>query len=355
MNEETKPSIADSIRDTIAELSEADGSPNEQYTQAADTDAKPEPVEASDKDEDQGSEGTEDSGDDESTEGKDAEKGIQAPETWSEKDREAFDVLDEEGQKMLLGIHKNMEAGLTAGQAEVSEAKKRYRNFDSFFDSIQKNYAPNIDREQIESVVAQHLPNVLETYVALARDPVATLVQLADAYGAKEGLTEALSGYTEDEGSSEMRRENTLLKQRLKDIQFQATRAETSDAKEVIDTFKDEKTKDGVLAHPHFQEARDTMHILMVKDNDMSMESAYQKAVVIDKPDAARSAMEETIKADLEAERKKNAKGARRTPQKQRGKSSSTFTNGKGDEIPKDLGEHLRMEMGKQLDDMEGN
>lgn len=315
LNTETESTEAPSLRDSLlATFDEMEGVNTE--SDAPETTIKAEPA----------SEGSEVAADETATdEVTEAETPIQAPHQWSEEDRKLFEGLDDNGKKILLGIHKNQESGLTEKMEQLATQRKRYEGFDQFF-SAQASLYPNVKREDFERAVINLAPQLLTTYKRMQEDPVGTLRQLADAYNVNDKLSEALLGQDNDEGARSKRQEDTKLKEendRLKSERQERLAAEI-DAR--IASFRDAKDDGGNLKHKYFSELEPTMTKLLSADPTLTLDEAYTKALRLDKHEELLKAEVEKAAKAAEETRRAKVKDIRKPGRPSVGRSAGTVT-----------------------------
>ena len=345
--EQASTSFGDALREALSQQESTDGDQSPAVTDTAESESD-ELIDAlSEADDEQGSEGAEASSEQDATEAVDAQQdkpaeGIAAPQTWPQERREAFDVLDDTAKDLVLGIHKDMEAGLTKSQTELADQRKKFTRFERFFDNLSNRYT-NIDRNELETATMQSLPQILERYIALQSKPVETLIEIAEEMGQTSALSEQLTELDFDDNASTLRRENLRLKRELENRQYQQTEQVTDQVNSQIETFKSELTDDGVLKHPHYDAVRTTMAGLMQADSELDLEGAYQEAVRAKMPDVIEAEAVKKAREELLAKARK-AKRARPN-----GRSGPGVPQTSEDEIPQSRREHLAQEFAKQL------
>ena len=339
-------SFRDALREAYAQQQGPEGAPAaDETTEAADADLAELADAVSEDGIDQESEDVTEPDEQGSTEAGDAgeSQAFTAPQRWPQERQEAFDALTDEGKELLLDIHKDMEAGLTKGQTELAEQRKRYQQFDRFFDNL-SNRIPNTDRNQLEAATMQSLPQILERYIALQQKPVETLIEIAEEMGAASALSEQLTELDlSDEATRELRRENLRLKRDSRERDLQATTQVSDQVSSQLDDFRTATNEDGSLKHPHYDEVSTTMGGLMQADPDLSLEDAYPIAVRAKLPEAMEAEARKKARKELIAEARKAKR--RQTS----GRSGPGVPQPSEEETPKTRREHLRAELAKQL------
>jgi len=259
-----------------------------------------------------------------------------APRHWSEEDRNAFTGLTDDAKKIILGLNKNMESGLNRKMEELAEQRKRYSGLDGFLENFASRY-PNVSRDQFDQTVMKVIPDLLSTYEKMARDPVGTLRELADAYNASEKLSEALLSQDNDEGARTKRLKEIELEkenQRLKAEREQSVRNQVA---EQLNKFKSETGADGKPLRPYFDELEPVMARLIKADPSLTLDKAYQMAERSEKYEELAKAERERVKAELEAERRKKANDRKVTKPTPGRSSGATTPSGKPKTLRDDI------------------
>ena len=89
----------------------------------------------------------------------------------------------------------------------------------------------------------------------------------------------------------------------------------------------------------------------MAGDSSLDLDSAYTKAVLIEKTDEVLAEKQGAMKTEEEAKRRRQNKAARKTPRISRGKSGASTHTASEDDVPAKLGDHLRLELAKMADE----
>lgn len=165
--------------------------------------------------------------------------------------------LIKEGKKNRSELdRKRLELG--EGKKKLEEERALYANYKGFDELYQKD-----PKEAIKSL-AKHSSIDLNTLVETK--PVQ---QDDDDYRLPE----------------EIERDNKLktLEQELSQLKNQRQQQEQISAQQEVNDFANAKDTDGNLKYPHFDKVRKTMGIFFNNDNpDMTMEKAYNKAILLD-------------------------------------------------------------------------
>jgi len=317
------------LRKVMAESQDQAGEPAATEQPEAPADELAELADAVSEDSDeQTSDGADESGAQDSTADSDPEtQTLAAPESWSVADREAFDGLAAEGQEVLLGIHKNIRAGLTKAQTEAANLRKQYAPLERYFDNLATQHKKG--REDVAPTVIRNVPQVMDTYIRLLSNPVEGMAELSEQLGVTSALSDHLSSLDFDEGTSQLRNENARLKRQLQERQYQETDAAAEQATDAISSFEIETDDAGQPKHPHFEAVRPYMAKLMEVDSELDIEAAYAAAV--------RAKFPDELKPDTEAIRKQVIEEIKTKARKVRKSApSSDGRSGPGTSIAKD-------------------
>ena len=279
---------------------------------------------------------------------------IEAPEHWSEDDQAIFANLPDEAKNKVLDIEKNLQSGFTQKTEELAQQRKRYEGFDQVVD--QYHAGSGVDRATFVQSIVQTLPTVMQGYVALQRDPLGTLMNLAKTYNVEEKLSDSLAGIDFSDPSRSLENENAILKQQLQNAQNGSVQSQNAAGAQMIKDFAEEKTDDGALKHPDFEAVKPIMGGLMAADRSLSMEDAYSKAIWAG---PNRDKLLESERSTWDAERKEQNQGkvgeARRraSQQSNAGKSSSTNAATKEEKVPENIGDALRQTLAEMESEQE--
>ena len=261
---ENTPSLRDVINASYKELDTA--------SEDAETQTSGEEVVVQEEIEAQTDETTElESSESESDETTEAVETILAPENWSDEWRQKFDGLPDEGKTLALDQWTNMQSDYTKKSEEIADITKAVEPF----------------KEQIAlrgASPGQVIQQLLYANASLQRDPVGTLVQIANsmrvdpkALGEKLGLVQADTSETEEYTDPEvlkLRKDMAELKQGLQQTQTTAQQATIDKGNQILNEFKSAKNEDGTLKHPHFDKVTPVMTALLQASHQTTLDQA---------------------------------------------------------------------------------
>lgn len=290
-------------------------------------DDEPEQLDTSDEHEaeDSSSESVEESSDDDESEDQHEEPVIQAPDHWSDEDRETFGGLPSAAQEYLLKREKQYEKGIQ----EKAEALKPFQ------DALQPYRSTLQMRGMTEAQAVKAWANA---QAMLDSDPVNALKALVSQYGeetAQKLATELgfQTGTQEefDEDDSEltpaikrMQDELKALKSENQQLQTRFRTDEQSEAVRQVQEFREAKDDDGNLIHPHFEALHGTMKALLDSGAATDLPSAYEQAVwtVPEFREQFEKQKIEAAEAAAAKKREEAAKKAKKTAKTVTGKAS---------------------------------
>jgi len=251
---------------------------------------------------------------------------IQAPENWSDEDKTAFKTLTSEGQEWALRVDKQYKAGLTSKTEEIADLTKALEPFES--------QIALSGRSRGELV-----RNLLSANAALQRDPVGTLIQLANSMrvdpkllGEKLGLTQAESSEDEyiDPSIKALQEKVDGLTSQLTQAQQKSQTDLAAQGQKMLDDFRDAKNEDGTKKNPHLEAVLPFVIAFVQADPSLSLEDAYDRAVMADpklRVDVIKAEKEKALKEakdKAEKERKAKVNEAKKSSTKLKGKKAAS-------------------------------
>lgn len=113
---------------------------------------------------------------------------LEAPEHWSNEDKEAFAALPDEAKPLALDWRKSIEAGYDTKFQELAADRKKIEPYQGF-DDVFAPYRHELDRQGLtpEAYVRQ----LMAVATDLQNDPASTLQRLAQTYGVDFGQAQA--------------------------------------------------------------------------------------------------------------------------------------------------------------------
>jgi hypothetical protein len=203
---------------------------------------------------------------------------VQAPQHWSEADRNTFAKLNPEGQAFLLRRHKEMEADYTRKTQENAEAVK-------IGSTAMRNIDPAIQAEIREAGITadKFVENLIGFHRLSSSNPIAFIQQVTEALGvdpakAFPSLTPGAATAPDDPIAKRLQ---TLEGFVTNEVRTREQNLRTS-AQQTIEQFSAEKSETGEPLRPHFERVRGVMARLMSVDPDMDLNTAYDVAVFRD-------------------------------------------------------------------------
>ena len=284
--------------DAVDETEETEDTETEEETESEET-------EEDDKeaDEDKGEEKT-------------GDEKLEAPDHWPPADKEAFAKAPKDIQEWALRREKDMTADYTRKTTEAANIRK-------FWEPVAQVFAPHMDKLQQQGIhPAQVIQNWAQIDQSLRNDPAGTIQWLASQYG--------VTGEEQPQNP-----EVAALRQQLGQLTQQMQQREKTEAQQRLSTiqndlqsFADEKTEAGELAHPYFDDVMDTMVMLAraekAEGREPKLQTLYEQAVW-----ATPEIREKIISSQRQAEEEQRAKEARAKAAKAK-KAASSVTGSPG-------------------------
>lgn len=282
-------------------------------------------------------------------EGEESELEIEAhlPEDF----KEVVKKLDPEDAQVILKTNKTSENRANAKFEQAAEARK-------FFDEVGvERLKPVLSQVGIEP--ATYFNRLLTVEQAFRDQPsktIAVMIQEAKRMGVKDfAEIEAVLGANPSDEDAFDDPKYKGLQDKVSGLEAKVTQSEQLSARRQreelstqIETFKNEKTKDGKLAHPHFDRVEDAMAGLFRSGQARSLQEAYDKAVRLDDElfNGLLTEKEKSVIKAREAERKKSV---------QKSKAASRNVTGKKPSSPeKNYPKDIRETLGQVYDELSG-
>lgn len=225
---------------------------------------------------------------------------VEPPEHWSADDKARFAALPAESKEWFLGVRKQIERGAQEKFDQAAEARRLAGDLEQVLAPVRAQMAPGITPAHLLHQYVQ-LHNTANTNLGgalsmLARGYGAAVAGTSQAHEIVRQVAQALSvdlsgldgqAGAADEGwidpqahavTSTLKRELDALKAEIQ-RRDQAQQHETlSRTQAVIQEFREAKTADGSLAHPHFDKLSTHMGALMQAGAARDLEDAYSQA-----------------------------------------------------------------------------
>jgi hypothetical protein len=275
--ESTNESASETVRETInrvlagqeiAETEEAEPLPEppEQEQQEEETEETDETEEVAAKDDEEKAE-------DEPLEA------IAPPQHWPNDFKEQFEKMDATGQHLFMKRYKDLEGDYT----KKTQSLAKYRKRQEAFDEIMKPHMDDFSRAGMDEVGA--VRQLLAAHDYLRKDPKQAILWLAKNYGVD--MSEVGIDSTEEDDYADpqvkaLQQQVAQLQGFLQNQQQTQMQSVQQNTQSMIDQFAGEKDANGNPKHPHFDEVRDRMGVLIQGNQAPDLATAYDMAVYAD-------------------------------------------------------------------------
>ncbi len=245
------------------------------------------------------------------------------PNNWNAEEKKAFEdipdeILTQDGttislkamKDVALNRYEDLLKGFNEKAREASTAKKGSEEWNKLLDP----YEPQLTAAG--QTAQQWIGSILQTVHKLQADPKVVIKDFIDTYKVSASDLGFKTEQSEDEdtfhGESDpkvTKLETTIdtLQKRLDSFENATIQRSNQTVQDEMTAFKDAKDVDGNLTHPHFDEAREEMGILMQTGKAKTMQEAYDKCPAVrskglkvvkpDNKEALKKAREEAAKA----------------------------------------------------------
>lgn len=203
---------------------------------------------------------------------------IEAPKSWSAEEKQLFAQLPPETQSIIARRESERDKGFTTKSQELA---KKYEDSKAVADLIDREM-PNLKAQGITA--QQGIQQMIELNKFAQRDPAGYIKHVAGLTGVDLRTlvpkTQEPQGdvYT-DPAMTALQNEITSLKNAVSSQIHNAEAAQHHDAQNTITDFENAKDEAGNLKHPHFQEVRGVMGMLIESGQAQDIQSAYDQAV----------------------------------------------------------------------------
>lgn len=270
----------------------------------------------------------------EAKEGGSAEKGaVKAPDRWTKEEKEEFESLDPDVQRILLNRNKGLESSYTQKMQQISQERQRYHNIEQSLAPHRQTWAP------LGWDDATAVQNIMGYWHHANQDPLGFIQSFAEMRGidlaeqfapSTDDILQYLNGQTGEGGQAAalhpdvkrqmetLRREQQQLQQAIQQQQgyisqaeqqrMQATRAS---AAQELHEFQNATDESGNLKHEFLDDLREDMSRLLETGMAQNLSEAYEKAMW-SRPDIRSKVVESMqLKERQELERKMREEGNR--------------------------------------------
>ena len=233
---------------------------------------------------------------------------IEAPEHWSQLDRDRFSELPDDLKPLWLEKSKSLETGYNEKFERVASWEKQQARLNEIFQPVANELALHgVDQmDMVQRLIGAHQ--------YLRNDPAAGLRWLAEQYGAQHLLADDDGFYDPDPKITQLEQQVAQLSNAFNGFQGTYQSSQQAQAQAHIDAFAGAVDESGNPKHPYFNDVRAQMGQLMAGGAASTIEQAYDMAVWALPESRQRLMQAEQAKAakDAEAKRKAEAEKARR-------------------------------------------
>ena len=220
--------------------------------------------------------------------------------------------MDATGQHLFMKRYKDLEGDYT----KKTQSLAKYRKRQEAFDEIMKPHMDDFSRAGMDEVGA--VRQLLAAHDYLRKDPKQAIQWLAKNYGvdiSEVGLDTAEDDYADPQVKA-LQQQVAQLQGFLNQQQQTQMQSVQQDTQSMIDKFASAKDANGNPKHPHFEEVRDRMGVLIQGNQAQDLESAYEMAIYAD-PKLRQSLMDNyaatKTQKEVKTEAVKKAKKAQRS------------------------------------------
>ena len=262
-------------------------------------------------------------------------------EHWTEEFKGVVSGLGEDEAKIVRDTIKFSDSRADKKFEESAEARKFYENMN--VSGLKTSLPPGATPES-------YYNGLIQVEQAFNRDPEGTLVYMMQQAGLNnaEGIQKlqtklGLSQTEEDIQDPDLKAvldKVSGLENKLAQNETNRTQQQSQEANAAIEVFKNETSNDQ-LAHPHFEQVKDSMGALMNAGQAQDIQEAYDKAVRMDS-ELFKGILKESEKSMVKA------KEAKRIASVEKSKAASRNVTGKKPshtekDYPDDIRKHLAM------------
>ena len=305
--EATNESASETVRETLNRVLANQEIPQEETAET--------PQETEEVEEEATEETEEEVAETEAEEKAEEEKPLEAispPQHWPNDFKEQFEKMDATGQHLFMKRYKDLEGDYT----KKTQSLAKYRKRQEAFDEIMKPHMDDFSRAGMDEVGA--VRQLLAAHDYLRKDPKQAIQWLAKNYGvdiSEVGLDTAEDDYADPQVKA-LQQQVAQLQGFLNQQQQTQMQSVQQDTQSMIDKFASAKDANGNPKHPHFEEVRDRMGVLIQGNQAQDLESAYEMAIYAD-PKLRQSLMDNyaatKTQKEVKTEAVKKAKKAQRS------------------------------------------
>ena len=266
----------------------------------------------------------------------------ETPNNWNAEEKKAFEdipdeILTQDGttislkamKDVALNRYEELLKGFNEKAREASTAKKGSEEWNKLLDPYKPQLtAAGMEPQQWIGTILQGVHNLQQNPAAVIKDLIGTYKVSAADLGIKTEQSEDEGDFHGESDPKVTKLETTIetLQKRLDTFENANIQRTNQSVQDEVAIFKDEKDVDGNLTHPHFDEARDEMGILMSTGKAKTMQEAYDKCPAVmskglkvvktDNKESLKKAREEAAKAKKAGKTVKTRSGQSVNPHK---------------------------------------
>jgi hypothetical protein len=204
---------------------------------------------------------------------------IAPPQHWPNDFKEQFEKMDATGQHLFMKRYKDLEGDYTKKTQSLAKYRKRQESFDE----IMKPHMDDFSRAGMDEVGA--IRQLLSAHNYLKTDPKQAIQWLAKNYGVD--ISEVGVDSTEEDDYSDpqvkaLQQQVAQLQGFLNQQQQTQMQSVQHNTQSMIDQFANEKNTDGSPKHPHFDNVRDRMGVLIQSNQAPDLATAYEMSIYSD-------------------------------------------------------------------------
>jgi len=305
--EATNESASETVRETLNRVLANQEIPQEETAET--------PQETEEVEEEATEETEEEVAETEAEEKAEEEKPLEAispPQHWPNDFKDQFNQMDATGQHLFMKRYKDLEGDYT----KKTQSLAKYRKRQEAFDEIMKPHMDDFSRAGMDEVGA--VRQLFAAHDYLRKDPKQAIQWLAKNYGvdmSEVGMDTAEDDYADPQVKA-LQQQVAQLQGFLNQQQQTQMQSVQQDTQSMIDKFASAKDANGNPKHPHFEEVRDRMGVLIQGNQAQDLESAYEMAIYAD-PKLRQSLMDNyaatKTQKEVKTEAVKKAKKAQRS------------------------------------------
>ena len=247
----------------------------------------------------------------------------ETPNNWNAEEKKAFEdipdeIITQDGttislkamKDVALNRYEELLKGFNEKAREASTAKKGSEEWNKLLDPYKPQLtAAGMEPQQWIGTILQGVHNLQQNPAAVIKDLIGTYKVSAADLGIKTEQSEDEDNFHGESDPKVTKLETTIdtLQKRLDTFENASIQRSNQTVQDEMTAFKDAKDVDGNLTHPHFDEAREEMGILMQTGKAKTMQEAYDKCPTVrskglkvvktDNKESLKKAREEAAKA----------------------------------------------------------